>query len=377
MLPRAATAGGTMLASMLAYVALAMTPRLPLRVLLPPMVFTWWAALGLVPVLPYAIGWPWLGVAVGLAQCGVAAAAFLAVRRGGWGPAWLDPARLTGPRFGWTRTAAIVAGSALLLPLLLTAYLALGVASTLDHYSNGFVRFGYRGLDVAERRYRLIDGRVVDLVGMIHVGDREGYQAIFADFGGEDTVVLEEGVTDARGLLETTLSYEALSEGLDLALQPRIEAVLPRDREWPHVRNADVDVSDFSPATLAFLEQIATLYASASPAELFRRLGEISASPEAPRWVAAAERDLIGARNRRLLEVVDDSLEHYSRVVVPWGAYHMPGIEQGLYRRGFALEAERRRPLVPYAAIVRGLKRLVGLGTASRPGALDAAGAGV
>ena len=59
--------------------------------------------------------------------------------------------------------------------------------------------------------------------------------------------------------------------------------------------------------------------------------------------------EVIGMRNRHLLERIDESLSRYALVVVPWGAAHMPELEQGLLQRDFKLDGRSSRAVVLFA----------------------------
>lgn len=61
--------------------------------------------------------------------------------------------------------------------------------------------------------------------------------------------------------------------------------------------------------------------------------------------------DILVLRNQHLLEALDMALPEYQRVVIPWGAYHLPDIEEGLEQRGFTQTGERRHTLIPFGQL--------------------------
>ena len=64
--------------------------------------------------------------------------------------------------------------------------------------------------------------------------------------------------------------------------------------------------------------------------------------------IAAVRYDLIDLRNAHLLAELETSLDERDVVVVPWGALHLPGIEQGVQELGFALNAETDRRVISW-----------------------------
>jgi hypothetical protein len=69
------------------------------------------------------------------------------------------------------------------------------------------------------------------------------------------------------------------------------------------------------------------------------------------------EQDLLVRRNEHVAGELDRALdEGYRRVVIPWGALHMPGLEREVLERGFEPATERLRLAFDYATIWAGLK---------------------
>ncbi|MGA7395292.1 MAG: hypothetical protein WBW78_21790 [Terrimicrobiaceae bacterium] len=53
--------------------------------------------------------------------------------------------------------------------------------------------------------------------------------------------------------------------------------------------------------------------------------------------------DILFARNQRLAAEIESSLRDYRRVIVPWGAMHLPEIESWLEARNFVEREESER----------------------------------
>lgn len=332
------------------YFLVAVSPRLPARVFLPPLLAAVWFVLGAAP-LQLAVDDPaTYGLTLSLVQLGVSALAYGAVFAGsGWRTPLLDSSAAPGPEFAPLRFAGFAGGTLLLGPPLLAAYLALAATTWVEVLSAGFVEVDLEGVHLAERHYRNGD-REIRLVGMIHVGSEEVYDRVFDSFALESTVVLEEGVTDESGLLESKLSYGKLAERLDLVTQePISDHYGEAAAVWPHLRHPDMDVSEFSNETLEFIERASTIAAAIDdPQELLRLLQDPSALPEAGESVL---NDILTRRNERLLEAIDAAVPEYERVIVPWGALHMPWIEEQIESRGFEKTDSTRHRFIEWARI--------------------------
>ena len=113
----------------------------------------------------------------------------------------------------------------------LLGYGALSLSAQIEHFTAGFMSFDWRGIQSTARVYRRGD-REVHLVGMMHIGEDEAYRELFESFAGESTVVLEEGVSDAEGVLGEGLFYDVIASRFGLEVQPSFEqlaAEMPAD----------------------------------------------------------------------------------------------------------------------------------------------------
>ncbi len=330
-------AGIVVLAALGVVPALALSPKLPPSVLAPPALFALWVVVGAAP-LGFFVGadrLPFVLVALQLALAGLA---FWRTRRLSGGRSWrLAAATPDAPTFSpsYSLKVAVVLVAGGLVGAVL--YLPLLIVSSLHELTDGFVSFDLEGVALADRRFER-DGQEIRLVGMMHIGENASYSELVQSFTGSSTVVLEEGVTDREGLMETPLSYEGVASALGLDTQREIEAYLGEPEteelgEWPEFRHADLDLSDFHPESVAMLESVADLWdgvdTRAAAAELVRSYEE---DPE--RWIAFGE-DVLTRRNRHLLGELRDALDEYDRVIVPWGALHQPFLQRETLEMGF------------------------------------------
>jgi len=236
------------------------------------------------------------------------------------------------------------------------------VAATLERATNGFMRFDLRGVVASEREYARGDRRV-RLVGLMHVGEDDAYRDLVASFEDGD-VILAEGVSDRDGRLREGLAYERMAQPLGLVVQPSLEQALSdledegaSPESGPQIVHADVDLDDLSDETIAFLRALSQVFASADLSTGLARARELVATLD-----AAAERrvvqDLVERRNAHLIDELDAALPEHPSIIVPWGALHLPAIEQALLDRGFEKTAEHSRRLVRYATVIGALGSL-------------------
>ena len=360
-----------------ALIAATLSRRLPPLVLVALAGSALWFAYGAAP-LPILCGDATSAVLV-LIQLALALFALLRIRAASGGTTWLitaePPAKAPRePAFSPTYTLAslclLIVGGAMLA----AAYLPLWFATTIETTTDGFVHFDRNGIGLADRHYAR-DGTEVRLVGMMHIGENEGYTALVESFVESSTIVLAEGVSDDQQLLEDELSYEGLASGLGLDTQGSIESYLDeietrREPEQPLlrplIRYADVDVSSFHPTTRELLDELGNLWDGDEIAPTLLAVARrVESDPERMRQL---ERDILHDRNTRLLEEIEAAIaEEFERIIVPWGALHLPFIQSQIEAMGFELRSEAHHPLASWSTIFGALFGAGG-GAATPPG---------
>ncbi len=338
--PRDFVATLVMLASLPLYALMLLTPRVPRLIFLPLALFP---LLAVLLVVPLACWQEWSGygsLQITLAQAAVAGFSLWLLWRRTGGRLLFRHEDLHGPFWAWRSSLGLAAGSFfLLLPLSLGAFLGL-LERCIDCATGGFVDVRFYGLELVERVYERHDRRV-RLVGMMHVGDESAYRALAESFDGDGVVVLVEGVTDRGGLLGRGRGYKRVAEKLGLDAQRDLRSYHPS----LELRHADVDVSDFAPSTVEMLRLSGALFDERgfSPAgllEIVQANADFSEADEERFWV-----DVVDARNDVLAGHLRRAIEEYSVVVVPWGAAHLPGIQDEVLAMGFGVVEERHHSL--------------------------------
>ena len=109
-------------------------------------------------------------------------------------------------------------------------------------------------------------------------------------------------------------------------------------------------MADLSKTTVKFIDWIGTVYASGSLREAIARLN-VQPQPFSTADVLMVLDDIIKTRNAKLLATFDMDIAGHDTVFVPWGAEHMPGLEDGLRQRGFAFQSARRLRVAGYGTI--------------------------
>ena len=323
-----------LLASLGVYLLIGLTPMIPKRLFLPLALFTPLAFLGVIPPGIYfydslpAIAWT-----VSLIQVGVGLAVLYGARGGfqlGWPLVRED--RFKAPSFSWRRLLAfLLINIFVLLPGTLV-YLFVCASVAVNHFSDGFVGLRTHGLTVQARKYVRADGKQVQLFPMAHVADRDFYRMLAESFT-SNSIALMEGVTDEQGLLTNHITYQRMAEALGVAEQ---------QKEFNPTRGelvaADVDVGEFTPNTIGFLNLVMRVHAKGLTPEILIELMQFTPPPGFERQLLD---DLLHKRNLHVVEELQARLADSDDFIIPWGAAHMPGIAKEIQKIGFRLEEKQ------------------------------------
>lgn len=327
-------AGLTLLCTPLVWLAVGLSPRLRLRVHLPLLLLVAWITLGWAPMSIWTWGGPAFALLPPLVQALFAALALLLARR---------PVPESVPALRWGRLGLWLAAHLLLVPLTLGTYTFLSARMLLDRLTGGYAELSFDGISVLHRRFERQE-QTVDLIGMIHIGDADAYREIFHPIPTEQALVLAEGVSDEQDLLGVAVDYDPVARSLGLAPQENISQMSGLSE-----RNADVDVSTFSAETIALLQAAMGLVQEEDKAQAVRDYLEVAQSFPDPRiLLAVLQEDLLHRRNLHLIAEVDAALPEHPHLVLPWGAAHLPELDEALRTRGFQPAEERWVVLIPF-----------------------------
>ena len=329
----------------------AITPRVPLRMVVPPMVVLLWLMLGALPfsVLLYGVGSA-LQILLGLVLLASVGLGQALGRSAGHAIGFELSALAERPAYGWKRSVGWVGTWFTVVPALIAIYLVTGAAWTVSWGTGDFMRLNTQGLSVAHKTYSL-DGQTTHLIGMMHLGEAEVYDTMLSTIPADgNALVLSEGVTDRDGLLTAPRdAYAKAARVVGLSGQGPIGQMtrLP-------VHNADVDVNTFNPTTIELLNVALGMYDvenldTALPAYLKFWTENSSRSDEI---VTNLFDDILHRRNDHLLREMAAAQPDHARLVVPWGALHLAGIEAALLDDGWTHQTTERVVLVHWATLL-------------------------
>ena len=336
----------TVAAAAAIYVLMAITPMIPKRFFLPLALFNPVALLALLPCMIYHYAWrPQLDWVFSFGQL-VLGLAVLFLIQGGFKLRWpfLSEDKFGDRPFGWLNLSGFVAVNLFVLLPGVMLYLALCASLAVEHFSASFLVMHRGGLTVSARKYVRADGKTIQLIPMMHIGEASFYDRVAKSFP-TNSIVLLEGVTDEKRLLKHDLTYKRAATTLGLTEQH--EEFAPTQGE---LRRADVDIGEFSEGTIDLLNLATLLHSRGFSVPVLLELFQKSQNPL---LAEKLEEDLLIKRNQHLLEEIKTALEDSENVIVPWGAAHMPGIAREIQKTGFVLDESREYAVVNFRSLLQ------------------------
>lgn len=318
----------------LVYLVMGFTPLIPKRFFLPLALFNPVAMLLIIPAWIYfynrAQEVSWL---VSLTQVifGLALVWRLQARpTKGWP---LVPKEIVqGKGFSWSNLVGFWSVSLLVIVPAVLVYCFFCSSLAIDHFSDGFVALRRVGFTVQVRKYVRYDGKSILLVPMSHIGEPEFYRSLAKSFPTNSTILME-GVSDDDNLLTNRISYKRMATSLGLSQQQKEFKPSPTQ-----VVRADIDVNQFTPATISFLNLVMLIHAQGLTLENVLRIIQCSEPPE---FEEQLFNDILHKRNHHLLEEIRQQVRQADNLVVPWGAAHMPEVAREIQKSGFRLDSAR------------------------------------
>ena len=375
---------------LIAIVSLILVPQLPKLVLLPLVLVSVWQLLG-APGVEWSILDRASQVKLDVIALAAVALSFV-INRARTGRLFISSADLPFHE-------GLVGRTIIAMPLALLALIVVGVGAVVsavptyvELQSRGYLHFASQGLEVRETT--LVKGdHTVHLIGMVHIGDPEFYRTLYKGIPA-DALVLAEGVTDRQDRMKAKPSYDNAARGLGLESQGEFQKLLAGSNmvdapaappaapsttshpvaqanpAAPHVLFADIDVSDLSPSTLRFLEAVGTVFQSPTFSEAMQRYIAISQQFKEDE-VKGVMDEILTKRNDHVIAAFDKYEPQYRLIYMPWGALHLPGIEDKILARGYKVQSVRMLPLARYDAILKALTQSSGAQPAA-PAATEA-----
>ncbi|MSU62534.1 MAG: hypothetical protein EXS31_09070 [Pedosphaera sp.] len=331
------------------YVLTGVTPMIPKRYFLPLALFGPAAMLAAIPfsIFHYdqlqKIAWALSWCEVLLSLC------ILVWLRGTLSIRWplVREDQLGDRAFGWLNSAGFVAVNLFILLPGVLCYLAFCGSLAVEHFSGGFLSLRTDSLVMRAVKYVRDDGKTIQLIPMMHIGEPDFYKQITSSFP-TNSVILMEGVTDRKNLLQEKLSYGRVAKSLGLTEQKE-EFTPARGRP----RMADVDIEQFSARSIEILKLMTRIHAEGLSLDVILKLMEKSKDPELTREIWE---DLLDKRNAHLLKEIEEELRKSDIIVVPWGAAHMRGIGEGIQTSGFRPSDTQEYKILRFQTVWNGLR---------------------
>ncbi|MDF1814516.1 MAG: hypothetical protein P1V20_20080 [Verrucomicrobiales bacterium] len=236
-----------------------------------------------------------------------------------------------------------------------------GLVASAQNVFGEYTRFSLTSISLLERVF-IKDGKKVFLIGMMHIGEQDFYDELTRKLQGDATgrrIVLTEGVSDKNKILpegfKNGQTYGKWAKKFGLIVQNSTEKgmseqeIEARDKKWAKrgiaYMNADIDVSELSGEHQKTLVMILKSFESNNLAEIFQQTDLISG----PEMEDLMMDGLLKFRNDRLMEFFDETIKlDVSEIYIPWGAAHLPDIENRLINQGFEKISEEIRPVVRF-----------------------------
>ena len=323
------------------FVAMMFTPRLSKRLLLPPVLL-----LGLAVPLSLLTGERWalpitlgeavlgLGLVVGFKNPGLTC----------WSLQNFTAQRplFTVKNFVFTGLFNGVVGLGLLgfLSLGLTQKLCLSIEAATGSY----LIIHPKGIELDERTFHRGD-REIRLMGMMHIAQSGFYDEVGKSLPADTSaVVLLEGVGDREKRMDGKFDYAGMARIVGISTQASSsfsqkakESLLEQaeGKKTGHLdyRIADVDLADFRPGTVRFIQALGKIMSSRTANEALLTYSAVQ--KELKQNQTYVLDDILNKRNQHLLGEIQAALKTHTVVVVPWGAAHMPTIQKQIEQWGF------------------------------------------
>lgn len=341
-----------MLISVIAYAGMGLFASLPKRILFFPAIFPLMFFMVASSTYHANTHWIWL-ILPSFIQMIISLHAFYQISRLNNGQGCL--LRLDSVKteaFRWKNSLVFYGLNFVILLPLFFASLLITIAGSIQTATRGYVSFGMDGCYSAEKHF-VKDNIELRLVGMAHIGSPEFYDGIKSDLQGKKALLLMEGITDSKDLLKNPPDMGFISKNLGMAMQ--VDKFSPNDfSDTVEILRADLDVSDFATGTVEVLNFLGKIYSKegfslSSMLTLHDKLSQYGATEE------SLARDVVTNRNNCLIGHVQGNLDNYNLIVIPWGALHLPGIEEWVVKNGFTCKEQKSRQLFAYSTLINKL----------------------
>jgi|GEM_PF-1645942 len=327
------------------FTAMVFTPRLSKRMLLPPILF-----------LFYEVIWSVMfgdkgALPISIAQTLIAMGVIVGFKEHDNPQGGVQDFASKRPWFTWRNlflTGSLNSAIVLCVFALIALSLTQKARYKLEQSTGRFMTIHQSGISLEERRFAK-DGKEIRLIGMMHIAKSGFYDEVAKALpANASAVVLLEGVGDQEHLMRGKFGYSRMAKLFGFSAQEDSsftkqaadglkEARLNEDKQEPpknlEYQKADIDLSELNPDTVNFIQAIGTLMHSANFQDALKEYSDLQ--PVLEKGSQTAFDDILNKRNEHLLGEIEKALETHTTIVVPWGAAHMPGIQDKIQKWGF------------------------------------------
>lgn len=213
----------------------------------------------------------------------------------------------------------------------------LSIIVLVENSTKGYLTVKGSSIVSVQREFQK-NGQVVKLIPMVHVGDKVFYRSLNKDFDyNKKTLFLLEGIRDKENLLNS-FSHKRAADKIGVDTQS--EHFNPsKGIKESNFKNIDFEIADVSSSDMD-QETIKLLNESAKPLTIMDIIAPNEDIEDQRREANFLTNDLVIRRNKFLMKVFDDKSEKYEVIIIPWGALHIPYVEEELLKRNF-VESDR------------------------------------
>ncbi len=351
--------------SLLIFLLTGINASIPKKRIFPLILFLLWAIIS-APPLPVFFENHTLYMILSFMQLFLSLTTFWIIKRksGSW---FFTDNLISRFSFSFKNTSAFFAINLIIVPVLLLVIAFTSIQTLLSHKTAGFLRLSTNGIYMKERIYQK-DDKTIKLIGMIHIGEGSYYDSLEESIQNSSSILMAEGVSDKNKLIKNGFSTKGFAktyglqsqEDLDLdgeliSYEEFISNDFPADNNTLKIIRADVDISSFSSDTIEFLNIAGEhIFKEDSFAQGLAEYNAWIQKNGTPELIANIKNDIIDKRNEKVIGMLKTAIEKFSIIIVPWGAMHMPAIEESVKQMGFvSIKTNERRSMVFNAARIK------------------------
>lgn len=223
-------------------------------------------------------------------------------------------------------------------------FIALAIIGIAILQRNHYIHLGFRGVKTKSKHFTNPNGNEIVLLGMVHLGSSSFYEKVKKKHG--HLLSLQEAVTDKSKLMVGAGSYKLIAKKVGITAQ---------DKDlFPNSVHADVDFSELPENEIKFLKKLFNIFHIFDdnyPEDQKRSL--IKDYTRDPIKGRLSKDGILKFRNQRLIKNIET--HEATKIIVPWGANHLPEIEDYLFNKGYSLNKVNSFQVINYFSLIKSL----------------------